>query len=58
MSLLSWQLLRRAFLDAKARPSAVTLAFNISPVQLRDPAVDYLFYRSLPKPDSVRAVWR
>jgi diguanylate cyclase (GGDEF)-like protein len=36
---LSWQLLRRACLDAKAWPSTFTLAFNISPVQLRDPAV-------------------
>jgi diguanylate cyclase (GGDEF)-like protein len=36
---LSWQLLRRACLDAKAWPSTFTLAFNISPVQLRDPTV-------------------
>jgi diguanylate cyclase (GGDEF)-like protein len=39
MSPLSRQLLRRACLDAKAWPSTLTLAFNISPVQLRDPAV-------------------
>ena len=39
MSPLSWQLLRRACLDAKAWPSTFTLAFNVSPVQLRDPAV-------------------
>jgi diguanylate cyclase (GGDEF)-like protein len=36
---LSRQLLRRACLDAKAWPSTFTLAFNISPVQLRDPTV-------------------
>jgi diguanylate cyclase (GGDEF)-like protein len=36
---LSRQLLRRACLDAKAWPSTLILAFNISPVQLRDPAV-------------------
>src|SRR5450631_2357409 len=39
MPLLSRQLLRRACLDAKAWPSTITLAFNISPVQLRDPTV-------------------
>jgi diguanylate cyclase (GGDEF)-like protein len=39
MPLLSGQLLRRACLDAKAWPSTFTLAFNISPVQLRDPTV-------------------
>jgi diguanylate cyclase (GGDEF)-like protein len=39
MSLLSRQLLRRACLDAKAWPSTFTLAFNISPVQLRDPTI-------------------
>jgi diguanylate cyclase (GGDEF)-like protein len=39
MPLLSWQLLRRACLDAKTWPSTFSLAFNISPVQLRDPAV-------------------
>jgi EAL domain-containing protein (putative c-di-GMP-specific phosphodiesterase class I) len=39
MPLLSWQLLRRACLDAKAWPSTFTLAFNISPVQLRDSTV-------------------
>jgi diguanylate cyclase (GGDEF)-like protein len=39
MSPLSRQLLRRACLDAKAWPPIFTLAFNISPVQLRDPAV-------------------
>jgi diguanylate cyclase (GGDEF)-like protein len=36
---LSWQLLRRACLDAKAWPSTFTLAFNISPIQLRDSTV-------------------
>lgn len=36
---LSWQLLRRACLDAMEWPSTLTLAFNISPVQLRDPTV-------------------
>jgi diguanylate cyclase (GGDEF)-like protein len=39
MPQLSRQLLRRACLDAKAWPSTFTLAFNISPVQLRDPTV-------------------
>jgi diguanylate cyclase (GGDEF)-like protein len=39
MSSLSRQLLRRACLDAKAWPSTLALAFNISPVQLRDSAV-------------------
>jgi diguanylate cyclase (GGDEF)-like protein len=39
MPILSWQLLRRACLDAKAWPSTFILAFNISPVQLRDPTV-------------------
>jgi diguanylate cyclase (GGDEF)-like protein len=39
MSPLSRQLLRRACLDAKAWPATFTLAFNISPVQLRDPTV-------------------
>jgi predicted signal transduction protein with EAL and GGDEF domain len=39
MPLLSRQLLRRACLDAMAWPSTFTLAFNISPVQLRDPTV-------------------
>ena len=39
MSPLSRQLLRRACLDAKEWPLTFTLAFNISPVQLRDPAV-------------------
>jgi EAL domain-containing protein (putative c-di-GMP-specific phosphodiesterase class I) len=39
MPLLSWQLLRRACLDAKAWPSTFTLAFNISPIQLRDSTV-------------------
>jgi diguanylate cyclase (GGDEF)-like protein len=38
-SLLSRQLLRRACLDALEWPSTLTLAFNISPVQLRDPTV-------------------
>jgi diguanylate cyclase (GGDEF)-like protein len=39
MPRLSRQLLRRACLDTKAWPSTFTLAFNISPVQLRDPTV-------------------
>jgi diguanylate cyclase (GGDEF)-like protein len=39
MSLLSRQLLRRACLDAMEWPSTLSLAFNISPVQLRDPTV-------------------
>jgi diguanylate cyclase (GGDEF)-like protein len=39
MPVVSVQLLRRACLDAKAWPSTFTLAFNISPVQLRDPTV-------------------
>jgi diguanylate cyclase (GGDEF)-like protein len=39
MPLLSRQLLRRACLDAMAWPSTLTLAFNISPVQLRDPTL-------------------
>jgi diguanylate cyclase (GGDEF)-like protein len=39
MPLLCWQLLRRACLDAKAWPSTFTLAFNISPIQLRDSTV-------------------
>lgn len=39
MPLLSRQLLRRACLDAKAWPPSFTLAFNISPVQLRDPTL-------------------
>ena len=39
MPLLSWQLLRRACLDAKAWPSTFTLAFNVSPIQLRDATV-------------------
>lgn len=39
MPLLSRQLLRRACLDAKAWPPTFTLAFNISPVQLRDPTL-------------------
>jgi diguanylate cyclase (GGDEF)-like protein len=39
MPLLSWQLLRRACLDAKAWPSTFSLAFNISPIQLRDSTV-------------------
>jgi predicted signal transduction protein with EAL and GGDEF domain len=39
MPLVSRQLLRRACLDAAAWPSTFTLAFNISPVQLRDPTV-------------------
>jgi predicted signal transduction protein with EAL and GGDEF domain len=39
MPVLSRQLLRRACLDAKAWPSTFTLAFNVSPVQLRDPTI-------------------
>jgi diguanylate cyclase (GGDEF)-like protein len=39
ISALGRQLFRRACLDAKAWPSTFILAFNISPVQLRDPAV-------------------
>jgi diguanylate cyclase (GGDEF)-like protein len=39
MPALSGQLLRRACLDTKAWPPTFTLAFNISPVQLRDPTV-------------------
>jgi diguanylate cyclase (GGDEF)-like protein len=36
---LSDQLFRRACLDANAWPATFTLAFNVSPVQLRDPAL-------------------
>ena len=39
ISPVSWQMLRRACLDAKAWPSTLSLAFNISPVQLLDPTV-------------------
>ena len=39
MPQLSRQLLRRACRDAGAWPATLTLAFNISPVQLRDPTV-------------------
>jgi diguanylate cyclase (GGDEF)-like protein len=39
ISALGRQLFRRACLDAQAWPSTFILAFNISPVQLRDPAV-------------------
>jgi diguanylate cyclase (GGDEF)-like protein len=33
------QLFRRACLDAKAWPKSFTLAFNVSPIQLRDPTL-------------------
>ena len=36
---LSTQLLRRACLDANAWPGTFVLAFNVSPVQLRDPTL-------------------
>jgi diguanylate cyclase (GGDEF)-like protein len=36
---LSDQLFRRACLDAKAWPATFVLAFNVSPVQLRDPTL-------------------
>jgi len=36
---LSDQLFRRACLDAKAWPTTCVLAFNVSPVQLRDPTL-------------------
>jgi diguanylate cyclase (GGDEF)-like protein len=36
---LSTQLLRRACLDANAWPDSFVLAFNVSPVQLRDPTL-------------------
>jgi diguanylate cyclase (GGDEF)-like protein len=39
ISELGDQLLRQACLDARAWPAELTLAFNISPVQLRDPAI-------------------
>lgn len=39
MPQLSRQLLHRACRDARAWPPTLTLAFNISPVQLRDPTV-------------------
>jgi diguanylate cyclase (GGDEF)-like protein len=39
ISALSRQLFQRACLDATAWPSTFILAFNVSPVQLRDPAV-------------------
>ncbi len=35
---LGEQLFRRACLDAKSWPSDLTLSFNVSPIQLRDPA--------------------
>ncbi|MGY3412850.1 putative signal transduction protein with EAL and GGDEF domain [Bradyrhizobium sp. GM5.1] len=52
------QLLRRACFDASTWPEMFTRAFNISPVQLRDPRLRIAFYRSLGKPGSVRAAWR
>jgi len=36
---LGQQLFRRACLDAKSWPQDLTLSFNISPIQLRDPAL-------------------
>jgi diguanylate cyclase (GGDEF)-like protein len=39
ISALSTQLLRRACLDANAWPDTFILAFNVSPVQLRDPTL-------------------
>jgi diguanylate cyclase (GGDEF)-like protein len=39
INLLGDQLFRRACLDAKAWPQDFTLAFNISPIQLRDPTI-------------------
>jgi diguanylate cyclase (GGDEF)-like protein len=39
ISLMSQHLFRRACLDAMEWPSTFTLAFNISPIQLRDPAL-------------------
>jgi diguanylate cyclase (GGDEF)-like protein len=39
INVLGDQLFRRACLDAKAWPEKFTLAFNISPIQLRDPTI-------------------
>jgi diguanylate cyclase (GGDEF)-like protein len=39
INVLGDQLFRRASLDAKAWPENFTLAFNISPIQLRDPTI-------------------
>jgi diguanylate cyclase (GGDEF)-like protein len=39
ISLMSQHLFRRACLDAMEWPSTFTLAFNISPIQLRDPTL-------------------
>jgi diguanylate cyclase (GGDEF)-like protein len=39
INVLGDQLLRRACLDAKAWPENFVLAFNISPIQLRDPTI-------------------
>ena len=39
ISVLGDQLFRRACLDANAWPGDFTLAFNVSPIQLRDPTV-------------------
>jgi EAL domain-containing protein (putative c-di-GMP-specific phosphodiesterase class I) len=39
ISVLGDQLFRRACLDAKAWPESFVLAFNVSPIQLRDPTV-------------------
>jgi EAL domain-containing protein (putative c-di-GMP-specific phosphodiesterase class I) len=59
INVLSDQLFRRACFDANAWPATFVLAFNVSPVQLRDPRHwDCDFYRSLGKPDSVRAAWK
>jgi EAL domain-containing protein (putative c-di-GMP-specific phosphodiesterase class I) len=39
INLLGDQLFRRACFDAKAWPETFTLAFNVSPIQLRDPTL-------------------
>jgi diguanylate cyclase (GGDEF)-like protein len=39
INVLADQLLRRACLDAKAWPATFVLAFNVSPIQLRDPTL-------------------
>jgi diguanylate cyclase (GGDEF)-like protein len=39
INVLGDQLLRRACLDANAWPADFVLAFNVSPIQLRDPAI-------------------
>jgi diguanylate cyclase (GGDEF)-like protein len=39
ISVLGGQLLRRACLDANAWPATFVLAFNVSPIQLRDPTL-------------------